>query len=68
MFATYVLVCRHVYSSISNKTVKKAKDDLYYELTKIEKYNMKEKDINFLNKAIDWGKPSLCYYQFFNRR
>lgn len=60
------LVCRHVYSSISNKTVKKAKDDLYYELTKIEKYNMKQKDINFLNKAIDWGKPSWCYYQFFS--
>ena len=60
------LVCRQNCESIVNKTIKKAKDNLCYELPKMEKYNMNQEDIDDLNEALAQGKH-LCFdHQFFS--
>ena len=62
------LVCRHAYNSIPNRIVKRAKENYYYEFPKMEKYNMEQKDLDFLNKALDWGRGivPLLDHQFFS--
>ena len=60
------LVCRHAYNSISNRIVKKSKENYYYEFPKMEKYNTKQKDLDFLNKALDSGIVPWLDHRFFS--
>ena len=60
------LVCPKNCQSIVNKTIKKAKDDLCYELPKMEEYNMNQEDIDELNEAIAQGKYRCFDHQFFS--
>ncbi len=60
------LLCRRHCDSIVNKTIKKAKETLCYEFPKMEKYNMNQEDIDYLNEALEQIKQSFCQHQFFS--
>ena len=50
---------------LSTKPYKEAKDNLCYEIPKMEKYNMNQEDIDFLNKPVEQGKLLHFHHQFF---
>ena len=51
---------------IVNKTIKEAKDNHCYEFPKMEKYNMSQEDIDYLNKSLAHGKHRCCDHQLFS--
>ena len=62
------LVCKHTFSSISNRIVKKAKYNFYYEFPNMEKYSRNQTDIDCMNEAEDsvYCQSFHFHYQFFS--